>query len=166
MYDKQPNRDNEIHLDSTTRKQVYETYVNDLPGEKILSISAFCKIWHRIFPHVKIPARKAVHGEVYFFFYFSFFCTTHVALPRVPPLGKCTVCAQLTELMRSHCTQREKSYYRGLFTFHASTFMSERKQYYARRLQGKMEPESYLSMIMDGMAQVIPNYLFIVYIFM
>ena len=109
------------------------------------------------------PMSRYLHGRLFtvkctVFFCSSFFCITHIALPYVPPLGKCTICAQLTELMRSHCTLREKSYYRGLFTFHASTFMSERRQYYARRLQGKMEPEFYLSMIMDGMAQVIPNY--------
>ena len=140
MYDKQPNRDNEIHLDATTRKQLYDTYVKDLEGDEIVSYSSFCTIWKKIFPHVKIPARKAVHG-------------------------KCTTCAQLTELMRS-CTMRDKNYYRGLFTYHAATFMSERRQYYQRRIQAKTEPLEYLSMIMDGMAQVILNDLFIKCIFM
>ena len=49
----------------------------------------------------------------------------------------------------------ERKYYRAMFTFHAATFMSERRQYYARRTEALNYPDSFCSIIMDGMAQVI-----------
>jgi hypothetical protein len=152
------NRANEIHLDTTTRQHIYDMYYAEMSSiEEVETVSypTFLKIWYKIFPNVKIPARKAVHG-------------------------KCLLCSTLTELLRGHCTigkhyfidfiifslktnqllyifADERKYYRAMFSFHAATFMSERRQYYARRTEAFNYPDSFCSMIMDGMAQVF-NY--------
>ena len=132
---------------------MYYAEMSSIEEVGTVTYPTFLKIWYTIFPNVKVPARKAVHG-------------------------KCLLCSTLTELLKGHCTigkyyfivfiiliffiiimllktnADERKYYRAMFTFHAATFMSERRQYYARRTEAVDYPDSVCSMIMDGMAQV------------
>ena len=70
--------------------------------------------------------------------------------------GKCRICMELTEARRSTTDKVKKAYLTALFAVHRTTFMEERLVYSNHRLLGRLDSGNFLSIILDGMAQVPP----------
>ena len=127
--DQEPNCD-EIHLDTVTKKAVYNEYLNEstVYGFNPLGISAFKQIWSDCFPYVKIREYKAVSG-------------------------KCYVCAQLSLLSGKHKTREAMEYIKVCRVMHRADFMADRNLYQHRKKQSEIYPQLYMSIITDGMQQ-------------
>jgi hypothetical protein len=127
-----PNSFGEIHLEPTDIIDIYMEYCRDLdncttPLEKV-SYSTFCQLWTLCFEHVKIRQYKAVSG-------------------------KCNTCAFLSEMRRSFADPRRRQLITLFHALHRTTYMQERLAYYDRKFNAINFPDSYLSCIIDGMAQ-------------
>lgn len=62
-------------------------------------------------------------------------------------------CFKLTELRRQRKDSTGRSLATALHAFHRSMYMGEKAAYYSRALQAKNDPNNYISLISDGMAQ-------------
>jgi hypothetical protein len=127
-----PNSFGEIHLEPIDVIEIYMEYCRDLhncatPLEKV-SYSTFCELWLLCFPHVKIREYKVV-------------------------TGKCNTCAILSEMRRSFSDPRRRQLITLFHSLHRTTYMQERLAYYDRKLDAINFPDSYVSCIIDGMAQ-------------
>jgi hypothetical protein len=129
MGDSMPNVD-EIHLEPIEIKDIYEEYVDDSKssGIQYLCPSNFTKVWKKSFPHVKIREFKAV-------------------------TGKCSTCAKLSDARKLFKDQARRSYITEMHYLHRSAYMNERMKYAERRQIACKLPQSYMSIIIDGMAQ-------------
>lgn len=135
-----PNSGDDIHLEPTTIKEVYEEYRVDMVAMKIdtkdiYSVSAFAKMWDSCYPHVKIREYKAVSG-------------------------KCDTCAHLSHVRKECNDIKRKQEVTYLHALHRSAYMGERLTYSIRRQEAKQFPKQFLSLIADGMAQshcVLPH---------
>ena len=129
MGDSMPNVD-EIHLEPIDIKDIYEEYVDDAKSSGIESLSAsnFVKVWRLLFSHVKIREFKAV-------------------------TGKCSTCAKLSDARKNFKDQARRTYITDMHYLHRSAYMNERMKYAERRQMACNLPKSYLSIIIDGMAQ-------------
>ena len=128
--DDQPALD-EVHLDPIDKKDIYTEYVKEtiyIDGLKPLSKSRFENMWLDCFSHVKIREYKA--------------CT-----------GKCSVCADLSELGRTLDTKEAMQFLKTCRFIHRADFMSDRLLYGDRKKQSQLYPSQYLSLITDGMQQ-------------
>ena len=131
--DKMPTSE-EIHLDPMEKKKIWKEYchevtnVFELDESYLLKKTAFCVLWKNGFPHVKIREYKAV-------------------------TGKCTHCAILSFLRSTTKNSLWCEEISDLHVLHRVTFMSERKSYYERLWLAITEPQNYMSIIIDGMAQ-------------
>ena len=130
--DSMPNS-NEIHLEADVlKKELYKEYqhhmINIYNEFDYLSETVFYDLWSACFPHVKIRQYKAVSG-------------------------KCFVCAALSGMRSAKQDARVREYVRELHAFHRSTYMGERKAYYANIKRALDNPSRYLSIISDGMSQ-------------
>ena len=67
--------------------------------------------------------------------------------------GKCTTCAMLSGIRRHEGSAKRREAISRLFLLHRMSFMAERRGYYKRRMQAAEDPENFMSVIMDGMAQ-------------
>lgn len=129
MGDSMPNVD-EIHLEPIEIKDIYEEYADDskLSGSEYLCPSNFTKVWKTLFSHVKIREFKAV-------------------------TGKCSTCAKLSDARKLFKDQARRSYITEMHYLHRSAYMNERMKYAERRQIACTLPQSYMSIIIDGMAQ-------------
>ncbi len=131
--DKIPNKD-EIHLEPIDRKEVHNEYTATMahyfPEEPDVALGyvAFLRIWTHNFPNVKIREYKAV-------------------------TGKCSCCAKLSDLRRKFKAAHIRQAITDLHALHRITYMSERKTYYQKQILAIMQPDVYMSVILDGMAQ-------------
>jgi hypothetical protein len=129
--DKIPNLQ-EIHLDPIDKKEVWKEYRQEIlqfeTEAELLKYSAFCALWDSAFPHVKIREYKAV-------------------------TGKCVFCATLSKLRCSTKSPMMRFEISDLHVLHKHTYMHERWEYYERTRKAKTDPDNYMSIIMDGMAQ-------------
>lgn len=131
--DDQPNR-NQIHLDHTTKLEIYDEYVFDLrlaehDDRSLLSYSSFVNdVWNTCFPYVRIREYKA--------------CS-----------GKCEMCCRLSILMRKHKTIEAMRDIRDLRALHRIDFMADRLRYKERINQAINTPGKFISIITDGMQQ-------------
>lgn len=126
-------RDEQIHLESITKKEIYNEYVNDMEVNyktcTPMSYDEFVRLWIAVFNHVKIRKFKAV-------------------------TGKCNTCATLTDLRSK---TRNSSIMKAIATYHALhrfTYMQERRMYYQKIVAAVSNPDEFMSVILDGMAQV------------
>ena len=138
--DNVPNAKEELHLEPTKKKTVYEEYCADIAASgdccSPVTLSLFLDLWNQVFSYVKIRRFKQC-------------------------CGKCNLCARLSELRRQFTDIRGREEVSRLFVLHRCTYMGERELYYARRNMALMEPWDYLSTITDGMQQnrcLIPWY--------
>ena len=69
--------------------------------------------------------------------------------------GKCRIFMELTEARRNTTDKTKKAYLTSRFALHRITFMNERLVYSNNRLLAKLESGNYMSLILDGMAQVL-----------
>ena len=122
-----PNSD-QIHLEYTPVKSIWEEYLEDSFGAETVSYSYFVRLWHKCFPHVRIREYKQC-------------------------CGKCDLCFKLSEARRGTKNRNKKSYYTLMHSLHRSMYMGERAAYAKRRQLARTHPELYLSTIADGMAQ-------------
>jgi hypothetical protein len=90
-------------------------------------LTTFRKLWRSIFPHVRIREYKAV-------------------------TGKCTACAILSDLRRKHKAYSIRTEIHELHALHRITYMGERSIYYDKCWKSILQPEQYMSVIMDGMS--------------
>jgi hypothetical protein len=122
----------EIHLDPVEKRDVYKEYCIDMTEandkDDIVSYSHFLKIWNKQFPHVRIREYKAVSG-------------------------KCACCANLSHMRGMSKNPAMRIEISELHALHRITYMSERERYYERIRLAKNDPDNYMSIIMDGMAQ-------------
>ena len=127
--DQEPNCD-EIHLDTVTKKAVYNEYLSEsvVFGFVPLGLSTFKKIWKDCFPYVKIREYKAVSG-------------------------KCYICAKLSVLSGKHRTREAMEYIKVCRVIHRADFMADRNLYQQRKKQCELYPQLYMSVITDGMQQ-------------
>lgn len=93
-----------------------------------LSYQQFCQVWKNCFDHVKIRKFKAV-------------------------TGKCTACSQLTNLRCKFKSVNHRKQIHDLHQFHRITYMSERRAYYKKIWHARSQPDQFMSIILDGMAQ-------------
>lgn len=128
--DQAPNSGGEIHLDPTTKEEIYTEYVMDMEsvGEERLDPSNFRDLWKTCFPHVKIKEFKNV-------------------------TGKCDTCAALTAARKKYRDKASREMVQYFHAMHRIMFMSERKEYYLRRHFALFTPSTHMSIISDGMAQ-------------
>ena len=130
LGDEQPALD-EVHLDPIQKQDIYLEYYNEtlnVDGLQPLSISRMEQMWLDCFPYVKIREYKA--------------CT-----------GKCSICADLSELGRKLNTKEAMQYLKACRIIHRADFMSDRLLYGERKKQSQLYPGQYLSLITDGMQQ-------------
>jgi len=129
MGDSMPNVD-EIHLEPIEVKEIYAEYVDDAKssGSEWLCPSSFVTVWKNLFSHVKIREFKAVSG-------------------------KCSTCAKLSDARKMYKDQSRRTYITEMHYLHRSAYMNERMKYAERRQLACKLPKSYLSIIIDGMAQ-------------
>ena len=120
----------EIHLEPTWIKDVWQEYVDDMKmhSNPYLSDTDFGQLWIKCFPHVKIREFKAVSG-------------------------KCETCMKLSKLRRTFHDARHREYVTMMHAFHRCAYMNERIEYAKRRTAAETLPSQYLSIISDGMAQ-------------
>ena len=121
----------EVHLDPIQKLDIYAEYVNEtvnIDGLQPLSISRMEQMWLDSFNYVKIREYKA--------------CT-----------GKCSICADLSELCRKLNTREAMLYLKACRVIHRADFMSDRLLYGERKKQSQLYPTVYLSLITDGMQQ-------------
>ena len=107
--DDMSNRD-EIHLEPTWIKDVWQEYVDDMKmhSNPYLSDTDFGQMWINCFPHVKIREFKAVSG-------------------------KCETCMKLSKLRRTFHDARHREYVTMMHAFHRCAYMNERIEYAKRR---------------------------------
>jgi len=129
MGDSMPNMD-EVHLEPIDIKEIYEEYLDDAKstGFEALNTTNFTKIWRNLFPHVKIREFKAV-------------------------TGKCSTCAKLSDARKLYKDREQRVYLTEMHFLHRSAYMNERMKYAERRQLAYKLPNSFLSIIIDGMAQ-------------
>ena len=127
--DQEPNCD-EIHLDTVTKKAVYNEYLSEstVYGFVPLGMTAFKQIWTDCFPYVKIREYKAVSG-------------------------KCYICAKLSVLSGKHRTREAMEYIKVCRVIDRADFMADRNLYQQRKKQCELFPQLYMSVITDGMQQ-------------
>ena len=125
---KVPNSE-EIHLEYVEFKELYEEYHNDVGEERALVYQKFCHLWYVCYPYVKVREFKQC-------------------------CGKCQICLKLSESRRATRDKDTKTYLSRLFGLHRITFMGERNTYAHRRYLAMANPQLYLSVIADGMAQL------------
>lgn len=130
--DEIPNKD-EIHIELCDKKEIYNEYVAfclcKMGGDvHILSESRFLHIWKQQYERVKIRRYKAV-------------------------TGKCHTCAILSELRKKEHRPKMQQGITHLHALHRITYMAERRIYYQKIVKAVLEPESYMSAIVDGMAE-------------
>lgn len=130
--DHAPNAAGEIHLDPIEKKTIWEEYVRDIvewySDDNYYSYSKFTELWDLLFPFVSIRVYKAV-------------------------TGKCNCCALICGLRWTYRDQLRRNLLKELHTFHRGTFMKERISYYDRKREAIENPDSVMSIILDGMAQ-------------
>lgn len=76
---------------------------------------------------------------------------SHVKRPKNTRLGKCNVCIQLAE---ERFKRKDKEEIIRLSKEHLNLQAAQRKLYYKRRDKAKMNPEKYMSIIIDKMTPV------------
>ena len=100
-----------------------------ITGEDSLCLESFGKMWRVCFSHVKIRLYKAV-------------------------TGKCTTCTVLSQARKCYRDKATRAHITQLHALHRTMYMGERMAYYRKRQLALSEPDNYLSIISDGMAQV------------
>lgn len=130
--DHAPNAAGQIHLDPVEKKSIWEEYVRDIvewyPDERYYSYGKFLELWDLLFPFVSIREYKAV-------------------------TGKCNCCALICQLRWTYRDHLRRNLLKELHTFHRGTFMKERMSYYDRKKEAIENPDSVMSVILDGMSQ-------------
>jgi len=132
--DKAPNC-NEIHIEPCTKQSIYSEYHDTISclypenaKEYLLGYSQFAQVWNDCFPYCKIRQYKAV-------------------------TGKCNCCGVLSDLRRKYKKTSVRQEVTDLHALHRITYMAERRTYYRKQFLSIMEPNKYMSVIFDGMAQ-------------
>lgn len=128
--DQVPNSD-QVHLDITTMKEIYQTYVKEFQNVyslETISYSTFAHIWRTVFRHVSIRKFKAVSG-------------------------KCDWCAKLTDWRRKSQHPEITKLVTAYHAYHRITYMNERRMYYDKIVSACSRPDKYMSLIIDGMSQ-------------
>ncbi len=121
-----------LTLERQTKKEIYNTYQNSIEfceesNENILGRSQFMKLF-KLFPQVSIRKYKTVSG-------------------------KCSNCVTLTQLRGEFTSPQGRKAIAKLHAYHRVTYMAERKEYYRRCALAETDPDKYMSIIIDGMAQ-------------
>ncbi len=119
-------------LERQTKAEIYQLYVNSeefngANASAILDKKEFIKLFSAV-PNVSIRKFKTVSG-------------------------KCNNCATLTVLRQKFTTREHRRGIAKLHALHRTTYMGERKAYYQRCAKAEREPDKYMSIIVDGMAQ-------------
>ena len=123
---------NEIHLDNATVKlTVHKLYKTECLAFQMspLSYNRFLEIWCLCFPYVKIREYKGV-------------------------TGKCWTCLTLSEARNKFSDRIRSKIVRELHALHRAAYMSERIEYYKRIQRSIRDPDTFMSLIADGMAQI------------
>lgn len=132
--DKAPNS-SEIHIEPCTRLSIFNEYHDTITclyphktEDYLLKFTCFNKIWNTCFPFCKIRQYKAV-------------------------TGKCNCCGVLSDMRRKYRATKIRQDVTDLHALHRITYMAERQTYYKKQFLAIMEPQTYMSVIFDGMAQ-------------
>lgn len=131
--DKAPNAENHCQLPGVySKRKIYELLVAALKVRSeefaIIKYHGFKKIWKRCFPNVKITQWLNVNG-------------------------KCEQCEHIYEREAVFKTAREREEIAFLKQFHRGMISKARGTYYKNRVLAYLFPETYCSIIMDGMQQ-------------
>ncbi len=119
-------------LERQTKAEIYNLYLNSeemtaCNKSQILDKKEFIKMFSAV-PNVSIRKYKTVSG-------------------------KCNHCATLTVLRQKFSSREHRRGISQLHALHRTTYMGERKAYYQRCAKAEREPDKYMSIIVDGMAQ-------------
>lgn len=129
----------EIHLEKTDKNAIYALYASEMKEIEDLEMvtqsdnlmvtdTYFYRLWNEQFPHVKIREYKAV-------------------------TGKCQFCAILSNLRAESKNRSYRKEITRLHSLHKVTYMAERQAYYMKSYQAIIDPDLYMSIILDGMSQ-------------
>jgi hypothetical protein len=94
----------------------------------VVSLADFYKMWREAFEYCRIRKTKNV-------------------------AGKCNTCATLGGLRATMKSVGQREEIRALCFAHRTMYMGERDAYYKRRSEAIRNPDKYISLITDGMAQ-------------
>ncbi|XP_078346095.1 uncharacterized protein LOC144631526 isoform X2 [Oculina patagonica] len=131
--DRIPNEDKYCLPTCLTKREVYLTYRDDLKsaGVRTVSWATFSRMWKKRFRNVIIPKENK--------------------------FTKCGVCVALKLCLQgtnNKDKRRSLAYKRKI---HNEQQMAERRAYYANCLKAELNPDQYLSLIIDGMDQSKTN---------
>jgi hypothetical protein len=133
-----PN-ENTIQLPYPRKNNVYNYYVEDRRREAILSAT----------PE---ECRKSIACSSYFYRIWSKY-ERQIILRRHLRFSICDDCAALRRHRDKHITQTQLTLNQKLFQEHIQLIQEERAAYHNKRDLARMEPNKYISVIMDGSTQ-------------
>jgi len=133
-----PN-ENTIQLPYPRKNNVYNYYVEDRRREAILSAT----------PE---ECRKSIASSSYFYKIWSKY-ERQIILRRHLRFSICDDCAALRRHRDKHITQTQLTLNQKLFQEHIQLIQEERAAYHNKRDLARMEPNKYISVIMDGSTQ-------------
>ena len=88
--DQPPDRDHEIHLDPTPKKEIYKEYVFDMEAAKTKAVclQTFLMVWRTSYPYCKVRKYKSRYVHIHVFVFINillcdnnhFFCIVMLAV--------------------------------------------------------------------------------------
>lgn len=124
MGDHMPNS-NEIFLPIYIRvTDLYRSFIRDTPSDQHVSFHTFCIVWAKHFRHVKIPKNTR--------------------------LGKCDYCTKLKMRRYKVKCRAEREEVEQEMKEHTELHTKERIEYHTRRQQARIQPDTYMSLIIDN----------------
>jgi hypothetical protein len=121
----------EIFVSAVTKKDIYEDYFTEMKTfrESTVSQTVFEDLWRNLFPHVLLRQ----------------WCS-------IP--GKCDTCNEIDTIRRKSSIRSVREAAKQAHVTHrGGHFMLERNAYQTRKLEAVKNPETYLSLVIDGMDQ-------------
>ncbi|KXJ18305.1 hypothetical protein AC249_AIPGENE23463 [Exaiptasia diaphana] len=131
--DRMPHEDRICLPSCQSKNEIYKLYLSDCKNGKIDFVckASFKQMWRQHFSKVIIPKQNK--------------------------FTKCGVCTLLKHSLRNTQDVKEREKLSDKRKVHLEQQCAERNHYYANRLKAELEPEKYLSLIVDGMDQAKTN---------
>ncbi|KXJ07141.1 hypothetical protein AC249_AIPGENE5999 [Exaiptasia diaphana] len=131
--DRMPHEDRICLPSCQSKNELHNLYKNDCLASKteFISKSAFKEMWRQHFKKIIIPKQNK--------------------------FTKCGVCTLIKHSLRSTRDEQQRMEIQDKRQRHLQQQCAERNHYYGNRLKAELEPNKYLSLIVDGMDQAKTN---------